>query len=1028
MRPTRRSARRSTAARYAAQAELSADHLPRGVVVVAPPWNFPYAIPAGGVFAALMAGNAVVLKPAPQTPRTAWLLAEQCWRAGVPPDVLHYVACPDGDVGRRLITHPGVATVVLTGAHVTALQFLEWRPSLHLLAETSGKNAIVVTSSADIDAAVRDVVRSAFGHAGQKCSAASLLILTAPVHDDGRFLRRLGAAVRTLRVGWPNDPATTMGPLIEPPGEVLRRGLTELDAGESWLLQPASLDGSGRLWSPGVRLGVRPGSWFHQTECFGPVLGVMRADDLDHAIELQNATPFGLTGGIHSLDEEEVDRWLRGVEVGNAYVNRHITGAIVRRQPFGGWKRSSVGGGPKAGGPNYVAAFATPHSTPIDVEAVRASYVSAWHEVFAVDHDPSGLRSEGNILRYVPLRHVAVLVGDGTPAGALDAARIAARVCGVRLTVVDRDLPAGVDRLRVLASVAGEELLRSAHAAGIAVDPTPIDPDGRFELVHWVREQAVSITRHRHGRLTEPRPLPPLRPHPSPTVAGPRSQRWSSRCRDAAHVRAAHRRRERQRARRPVGRRPTIGIGRRLKPEPGLLGDGHRGARWAGDERPQLLGDAPVVARRAQLAEQGVQPEVDPLDEHERPRHGGVLGDRAGAVERVPDDPARVRAAPRHRLVEADRLVELAEVLADLLVGGRGARAQHPGALEHPAERGGVVVVRRGAHHRHERGDLGVGEVLDQAEVEERHPTAAVEQVVARMGVAVELVHPVQRAEHEAEQALAGEVALVLVPGEQLLPRRAGDQLGRQHPRRRQLGQHVGDVDERVVAVVVGEVLLVLRLPPVVELLDQTLLDLGHHLVGIETAEALTQDRAEQVGGAQVALDGLADAGVLHLDGDGSLDAVRVDDDGAVHLPDARRGDRQRVPLDEQAIRRRAELALDHARGEVAAHGRGVGAQLGQRVAQRLGQSVVEVAGHLAELHQRALHAAEPVGHGLGGAQLALAVELDAPRRRGEQLARRGRRIGRTDGCTEARQVDVALAPASTAPRSRAPRAAGAGR
>ncbi len=315
-----------------------------------------------------MAGNAVVLKPAPQTPRTAWLLAEQCWRAGVPPDVLQYVACPDGDVGRRLITHPDVAIVVLTGAHATARQFLDWRPSLHLLAETSGKNAIVVTSSADIDTAVRDVVRSAFGHAGQKCSAASLLILTAPVHDDGRFLRRLGAAVRTLRVGWPNDPATTMGPLIEPPGEVLRRGLTELDAGESWLLQPASLDGSGRLWSPGVRLGVRPGSWFHQTECFGPVLGVMRADDLDHAIELQSSTPFGLTGGIHSLDEDEVDRWLRRVEVGNAYVNRHITGAIVRRQPFGGWKASSVGGGPKAGGPNYVAAFATPRSTPIDVD------------------------------------------------------------------------------------------------------------------------------------------------------------------------------------------------------------------------------------------------------------------------------------------------------------------------------------------------------------------------------------------------------------------------------------------------------------------------------------------------------------------------------------------------------------------------------------------------------------------------------------------------------------------------------------
>ena len=160
----------------------------------------------------------------------------------MPRDVVQYVACPDDDVGRRLITHPDVAIVVLTGAHATAQLFLDWRPSLHLLAETSGKNAIVVTASADIDTAVRDVVRSAFGHAGQKCSAASLLILTAP-----RARRRPVPAPPRRRGAHPasrlaDDPATTMGPLIEPPGEVLRRGLTELDAGESWL-RPAGVTG-----------------------------------------------------------------------------------------------------------------------------------------------------------------------------------------------------------------------------------------------------------------------------------------------------------------------------------------------------------------------------------------------------------------------------------------------------------------------------------------------------------------------------------------------------------------------------------------------------------------------------------------------------------------------------------------------------------------------------------------------------------------------------------------------------------------
>ncbi len=502
-------------ARYAATSAMPADAQPFGVVVVASPWNFPYAIPAGGVFAALMAGNAVVLTPAPEVRRTAWHLAGQCWRAGVPRDVLQYVACPDDEVGRRLISHHDVDTVVLTGAYATARLFHDWKPSLRLLAETSGKNAIVVTESADLDAAIRDIVRSAFGHAGQKCSAASLVILTAALYDDGSFLTRLAAAARTLRVGAAADPAATMGPLILPPGSALRRGLTELDPGERWLLTPRQLDGAGRLWSPGIRTGVRPGSWFHVTECFGPVLGVMRADDLDAAIDLQNGTPFGLTGGIQSLDVHEVARWLQRVEVGNAYVNRHITGAIVRRQPFGGWKRSSVGGGPKAGGPNHVAAFTRRPVIAVDPVAAERSYAAAWADEFAVEHDPSGLRSEGNILRYCPLDHVLVRVGDDTPAGALDATRAAAARCGVRLTVSDAGEPLGAlaarlgalcpDRLRLLTAdgAAGlDDLRRSCHDADISVDATPVSADGRFELVHWVREQAISITRHRYGRVT----------------------------------------------------------------------------------------------------------------------------------------------------------------------------------------------------------------------------------------------------------------------------------------------------------------------------------------------------------------------------------------------------------------------------------------------------------------------------------------------------------------------------------------------
>ena len=343
---------------------------PDGVTLVTPPWNFPVAIPVGGVLASLASGSAVIAKPAPPTPRCLEIAVEAVHAAldevapeigldsALARDVVQFVRVPDGDLGRRLVTHDGVSRVILTGAIETAEMFASWRPELPVLAETSGKNAIVVTPSADLDLAVADVVRSAFGHAGQKCSAASLVILVGSVGDPRtttgeRFRRQLVDAVASLAVGPATDLATVMGPLTEPAQGKLLRALTTLEPGESWLVRPHRLDavardaglGRGRLWTPGVRDGVRPGSFFHLTECFGPVLGIMTARTLDEALALQNAVSFGLTGGIHSLDDAEVEHWLDRVEVGNAYVNRHITGAVVQRQSFGGWKASVVGSG-----------------------------------------------------------------------------------------------------------------------------------------------------------------------------------------------------------------------------------------------------------------------------------------------------------------------------------------------------------------------------------------------------------------------------------------------------------------------------------------------------------------------------------------------------------------------------------------------------------------------------------------------------------------------------------------------------------
>jgi RHH-type proline utilization regulon transcriptional repressor/proline dehydrogenase/delta 1-pyrroline-5-carboxylate dehydrogenase len=484
-----------------------------GVVVIAPPWNFPFAIPCGGVLAALAAGNSVILKPAPEVVAIGFALAESLWAAGVSRDVLQFFPCPDGDTGKALLTDSRVAAVVLTGAYATARLFQSWRPALRLYAETSGKNALVVSALADRDLAIKDLIRSAFFHSGQKCSAASLGILEAEVYNDPDFRRQLKDAAESLPVGPSLDPASVITPLILPPGDTLRRAFTTLDPGEEWLLEPRRL--ADDLWTPGIRLGVQAGSWFHQTECFGPVLGLMRARDLAHALELQNAVSYGLTAGVHSLDETEIAHWRERVEAGNLYINRAITGAIVQRQPFGGWKRSCIGPGAKAGGPNYVGLFSQHVDVaPLKIEAARASYRAAWAEHFSKEHDPTGLVCEGNVFRYRPSRGVVLRLPAADPA--IEAlAHEAATICGVPL-VISRaaeesdaafaarlhDLAKGAEFLRTTEKVS-DAVLRAAHEAGLNWIAAPFSTAGRLELTRWLREQAVSETRHRYGNVIQ---------------------------------------------------------------------------------------------------------------------------------------------------------------------------------------------------------------------------------------------------------------------------------------------------------------------------------------------------------------------------------------------------------------------------------------------------------------------------------------------------------------------------------------------
>ncbi len=443
-----------------------ATFVPAKLTVVTPPWNFPVAIPAGSTLAALAAGSAVVIKPAKQARRSGAVMIEALWEAGVPRDVLTMVQLGERELGQQLISHPAVDRVILTGGYETAELFRSFRKDLPLLAETSGKNAIIVTPSADLDLAAKDVAYSAFGHAGQKCSAASLVILVGSVAKSKRFHNQLIDAVTSLKVGYPEDPASQMGPIIEPAKGKLLDALTTLGQGETWAVEPRKLDDTGKLWSPGVRSGVRRGSYFHLTEFFGPVLGVMTAETLEEAIAIQNQIEYGLTAGLHSLNTEELGIWLDTIQAGNLYVNRGITGAIVQRQPFGGWKKSAVGAGTKAGGPNYLVglgewvskpstAAGTPGAAPTHTGVRRiedaakgfltadelaplqralASDARAWADEFGTAKDVSGLSAERNVFRYRALP-VTVRLAEGEPLAGLVRTVAAGVLAGSDLTV-----------------------------------------------------------------------------------------------------------------------------------------------------------------------------------------------------------------------------------------------------------------------------------------------------------------------------------------------------------------------------------------------------------------------------------------------------------------------------------------------------------------------------------------------------------------------------------------------------------------
>jgi RHH-type proline utilization regulon transcriptional repressor/proline dehydrogenase/delta 1-pyrroline-5-carboxylate dehydrogenase len=339
------------------------EYRPCGVATVIPPWNFPLAIPTGMIAAALVTGNTVILKPSSETPVIAARLVSLLHDAGLPAGALNYLPGSGVVIGEYLVTHPGIHLIAFTGSLDVGLRIHELaagqsRRHGHIkrvIAEMGGKNAIIIDDDADADAAVAGVIASAFGYAGQKCSACSRVIIVG--HGYDALVERLRAAADSLLIGSAEQPETLLGPVISATAQQRIKnviGRVRQQARAILIKQIEDADG-GYYVGPALFADVDPDDALAQEEIFGPVLSILRATDFNEAIRITNNSCYALTGGLYSRNPEHLERARHELEVGNLYLNRGITGAIVGRQPFGGFKLSGMGH--KAGGPDYLLQF-----------------------------------------------------------------------------------------------------------------------------------------------------------------------------------------------------------------------------------------------------------------------------------------------------------------------------------------------------------------------------------------------------------------------------------------------------------------------------------------------------------------------------------------------------------------------------------------------------------------------------------------------------------------------------------------------
>ncbi|ENA2871094.1 proline dehydrogenase family protein [Campylobacter upsaliensis] len=535
---------------------------PKGIGVTIAPWNFPVGISVGTIAAPLAAGNVVLYKPSSLSMLTGYKLCECFWDAGIPRDALIFLPAKGSDISKYILSDEAVKFSILTGGEDTAYAMLEANPTLLLSAETGGKNATIVSKFADRDSAVKNIIHSAFSNSGQKCSATSLLVLEDEVYEDEEFKKALVDAAASLAVGSPFVFKNKLGALCDKPSEKLTKAINELEAGEEWALKPTFINDNAHLMTPGIKYGVKKGAFTHMNELFAPLLSVIRAKDLQEAIELVNATGYGLTAGFESLDEREWEYFHTHIQAGNIYINKPTTGAIVLRQPFGGVKKSAIGFGRKVGIYNYITQFMdieakadtnlldsplanaleklskasdeSTQATLANATLMAKSYAYHYKHEFSVARDYVNIRGEDNLFSYTRIKNLAFRVCEQDSLQDILGVIIGCHTLGLsplvshdsaqssiikELKKICKAVDLGADFVeeneeQFIAKISKFERIRyhakadknsplyqaTAKEAKIIIRDKPL-LNGRFELLFYHNEKALSVSYHRYGNL-----------------------------------------------------------------------------------------------------------------------------------------------------------------------------------------------------------------------------------------------------------------------------------------------------------------------------------------------------------------------------------------------------------------------------------------------------------------------------------------------------------------------------------------------